>query len=221
MEDFYKDFQQRPSGGRLYLRPKTVKPCKTCGEPIGRNYISCKECYNTIENFWLMDWNELIAKEDIISGSEDEKLLAEVIVEEIDKYSWTIVDSAMKIIKCKTCGSELGGGHVDCPDCSFAFENLWAYDMEAMNQGNMTGNEHAIRVGRWVIRYPHRQKRIMVESWKFSMPILITGKLPTTQLAQFLKKVFDEDNFDLSSKIYQNFEEAYLDFVNNTKNKRT
>lgn len=217
MKGFYKDFPERPSGGRIYQRPNEVKVCEMCGVPVGRNYLSCIECYNTIENLWSLDWKELIEKENILLGSDDENLLAEVIVEEIDKHSWTVVDSAMKIIKCKTCGNELGGGPLDCPDCSFAFGNLWAYDVEAMNQGKMTGNEHALRVGRWVIRYPHRQKEKVVESWKFTMPILITGKLPTTPMAQLFRKVIDENYFDLSSKVYQSFEEAYLDVINNIK----
>ncbi|HEY8400237.1 MAG TPA: hypothetical protein VIK89_03190, partial [Cytophagaceae bacterium] len=74
-----------------------------------------------------------------------------------------------------------------------------------------------LRVGRWILRYPHRQKEKVVESWKFSMPILITGKLPTTQMAQFFRTVINENKFDLSSKIYQSFEEAYFEILNNTK----
>jgi hypothetical protein len=217
MQGFNKDYSERPSGGRLYQRPNEVKICKKCGVPVGRNYKSCIECYNTIENLWSLDWKELIEKENILSGSDDEKLLAEVIVEEIDKHSWTIVDSAMKIVKCKICNNELGGGPIDCPDCKFAFENLWAYDSEAMNQVKMTYNEHALRVGRWVLRYPHRQKKNIVESWKFSMPIVLTGKLPSNEQAGFFKNVIDKNMFDLSSKVYQSFEEAYLDVIANTK----
>jgi len=54
----------------------------------------------------------------------------------MDKHSCTIVDSAMKVIKRKTCSNELCGGPIDCPECSFTFGNLWGYDVEAMNQGN-------------------------------------------------------------------------------------
>jgi hypothetical protein len=217
MKEFYIDTPQRPSGGRLYKRPNEVKVCEMCKAPIGRNYISCEQCYKAIESVWLMDWKRLIEDECIVSGSDNEKLLAEVLVEEIDKHPWTIVDSAMKIIRCKNCGCELGGGPIECPDCKFAFENLWAYDSEAMNQGKMTNNEHALRVGRWVLRYPHRQKKNIVESWKFSMPIVLAGKLPSNEKAGFFKKVIDENKFDLSSKVYQSFEEAYSDVVRNTK----
>lgn len=211
MEGFYKDYSERPSGGRLFQRPNEVKVCKVCGSPVGRNYKSCIECHNAIENLWILDWKELIERENILLGSDDEKILAEVIIEEIDKHSWTIVDSAMKIVMCKTCGNELGGGLIDCPECKFAFENLWAYDSEAMNQGKMTYNEHALRVGRWVLRYPHRQKKNIVESWKFSMPIVLAGKLPSNEHAGFFKNVIDKNKFDLSSKVYQSFEEAYSD----------
>lgn len=217
MKDNYKNPPERSSGGRLYTRTNEVKVCKMCAAPIGRNYKSCVVCYNTIENLWSLDWEKLIEREGILAGSDDEKLLVEVIIKEIDKHTWTIVDSAMKIIKCKTCNNELGGGPIECPECSFAFKSLWGYDIEAMNQGKMTGNEHALRVGRWILRYPHRQKEKVVESWKFSMPILITGKLPTTQMAQFFRTVINENKFDLSSKIYQSFEEAYFEILNNTK----
>jgi hypothetical protein len=86
-----------------------------------------------------------------------------------------------------------------------------------MNQGNMIGNEHALRVGRWVIRHPHIQKEKVVESWKFTMTILNTGKMATTQMGQFFRKVIVENNFKLSDKVYQSFEEAYLDIKDNTK----
>lgn len=204
---------ERPSGGRLYPRPESVRTCPACGAPTGRNYSSCRACHDTIENLWAMDWNAFLGNEQISPGSEDENLLAQVVVDGLNQYSWTIVDSAMKLVRCQTCGSELGGGPVDCPECSFAFGNLWGYDVEALHQGKMTGNEHALRVGRWVIRYPHRQSRNVVESWKFSMPILITGKMATTEMGQFFRKVIDENSFDLSRKIYQSFEEAYWDVL--------
>lgn len=217
MQGFNIDYSERPSGGRLYQRPNEVKICKMCGVAIGANYKNCIECYNTIENIWSLDWGVLLKKENILPGSDDEIFLAEVIVEEIDNHSWTIVDSAMKIVKCKTCSNELGGGPIDCPDCKFALDNLWGYDSEAMYQGRMTYNEHALRVGRWVLRYPHRQKKNIVESWKFSMPILLTGKLPSNEQAGFFKKVIDDNKFDLLNKVYQDFEEAYSDVIANTK----
>ena len=204
-------FLKRPSGGRLYIRPKLVEKCKTCGAPTGRNYIHCKECYYSVENIWLMDWNHLLNKENIIPESDNEKLLAQELFKKMNNYPWTLIDTAMTIIRCNTCRSEVGGGPKECPECSTAFGNLWAYDVEAMYQGQMTGNEHAVRVGRWVLRYPHRQKDNIVKSWKFSIPILLTGKVPTNTQGQFFKRMIDENKFDLSNKIYNSFEEAYED----------
>ncbi|MTI49949.1 hypothetical protein [Sporosalibacterium faouarense] len=208
---------KRPSGGRLYQRPDKVEICRSCGAPIGRNYKECKSCYNAIENIWLSDWNELIQKENISQGSEEEKLLAHIVFEQQDRYSWTLVDIAMTMIHCDTCGGEIGGGELECLDCKFAFENLWGYDVEAMNQGIMTENEHALRVGRRVLRHSHRQKKNIVKSWKFSMPIVLANELPSNRQAGFFKKIIDENKFDLSSKVYQNFEEAYIDVINNIK----
>lgn len=218
MKESINGSPERPSGGRLYPRPEEVKTCKTCHAPAGRNYASCNECYDAIENIWLMDWKELIQREKIYPGSEDESLLAHVVFEEQHKHPWTIVDTAMTIIRCNTCGNEMGGGELDCPECKFAFENLCGYDVEAINQGRMSGNEHALRVGRWVLRYPHRQKKNIVESWKFSIPIVLTRKLPSNEKAGFFKKVVDENKFDLSAKVYQSFEEAYEDVLRNLSN---
>ena len=83
-----------------------------------------------------------------------------------------------------------------------------------MNQGQITGNEHALSVGRWILRYPHRQKNNTVESWKFSIPILLTGKTPTNQQGQFFKRIIDENKFDLSNKVYNSFQEANNDILN-------
>ena len=129
---------KRPSGGRLYPRPKLVEKCKTCGALTGRNYLHCKECYYAVENIWLMDWNHLLDKENINPDSDKEKLLAHTLFKETNNYTWTLVDNSMTFIRCNTCGSEIGGGPKDCPECSTAFRNLWAYDVEAMYQGQMT-----------------------------------------------------------------------------------
>ena len=65
-----------------------------------------------------------------------------------------------------------------------AFGNLWAYGYEAAMQGAMTGNEQALRVGRWVLRCPHRQSAAIAVGWRESVPLLLTGGLPSVREAQ-------------------------------------
>ncbi|MBI1297595.1 hypothetical protein GC175_21870 [bacterium] len=73
---------------------------------------------------------------------------------------------------------ELGGGPVSCGSCKFAFGNLWWHDIEAGRQGVMTMDEHALRVGRYVIRHPHRHSTVIAKGWRMNMPRILTSWLP-------------------------------------------
>ncbi len=110
--------------------------------------------------------------------------LARAVLAQSDRHPWTVVDVAMSLVRCDACGCEMGGGPKDCAACGTVFGGLWAYDVEALYDGVMTGNEHALRVGRWVLRYPHRQSTNAVMAWRGSMPLLLTGGLPSTRDAQ-------------------------------------
>lgn len=51
--------------------------------------------------------------------------------------------------------------------------------------GMVTRNEHALHIGRWVLRFPHRQTAKTLTGWRFSLPILLTGvEPPSAKLAQ-------------------------------------
>ncbi len=181
----------QPAGRRL-PRPTTVKPCDSCRASLGENYSLCASCTDAIECYWHADWMALLEKEGITAGSEDEKLLAAVIHAEIDTQPWTLVDSAMSFLRCPECGSELGGGLSECGECEFAFGNLWWHDQLAGRQGVMTMNEHALRVGRWILRYRHRHSKAIVAGWSLSMPRVLTGWLPTTAEAQRAKLLINQ-----------------------------
>lgn len=175
---------RRPPGGRRHPRPQHLEPCRQCGAPTGMTYPTCPGCYDAVERYWRADWAALLDAEGIIPGSDDELLLARVVVAELDRHPWTLVDVAMSLARCGSCGEELAGGPKECQECATAFGNLWAYDVEAQYDGTMTGNEHALRVGRWVLRYPHRQSANAVAGWRESVPLLLTGALPSTRWAQ-------------------------------------
>ena len=174
------DTPQRPLAGRRRARPSTVEPCPECGAFLGRDYPRCATCHEVVERYWHADWMALLAAEGSAPGSDDERLLAEVVVAELERHPWTVVDYALTLLRCPECGAEWGGGPPACAACAMAFGNLWAPGLEA----GATMNEHALRVGRWVMRHPHRHSATAVAGWRLSLPLLLAGALPTTAEAQ-------------------------------------
>lgn len=118
------------------------------------------------------DWEALLRKEGIEAGSDNETLLAALIHAEIDVQPWTLVPFGDERLRCPECAAELGGGPISCGECEFAFGNLWWHDQLAGRQGVMTMNEHALRVGRWILRYRHRHSNAIVIGWSLSMPAI-------------------------------------------------
>jgi hypothetical protein len=175
---------RRPSGGRRVARPSAIVPCASCGRPTGYSYGLCPDCTDAVERSWRADWEALLSHEGIAPGGTDEVALARRVLAEEARYPWTIVDCAMRLVACEECGGERGGGPPDCPACETAFRNLFAYDFEALPAGKMSYNEHALRVTRWVLRYPARYSAHVVSSRREVMPLLLTGGLPSTREAQ-------------------------------------
>ncbi|MCX6046579.1 MAG: hypothetical protein NT075_15855 [Chloroflexi bacterium] len=176
--------KKRQPAGRAIPRPTRVEPCDQCQAVLGLNYRDCANCHQAIERFWEADWQALLAHEQIVAELADETLLAQVVIAELDDHLWTIVDMAMRRIRCEECGQELGGGPIQCAACQFAFGNLWWHDIDAGRQGVMTHNEHALRVGRYVIRHPHRYSNAIATGWRMNMPRIVTGWLPPGQDAR-------------------------------------
>ncbi|HEX6287813.1 MAG TPA: hypothetical protein VFZ66_01410 [Herpetosiphonaceae bacterium] len=175
---------QIPVAARRHPRPSAVLPCVDCGQPRGTNYPQCPSCYQAVEVFWLADWQALLDQEQIQPGSADELLLAQVVLVEFERQPWTVVDLAMSFVRCTACGCELGGGPHACSECAMAFGNaLWS-EVLAGRQGNVTTNEHALHIGRRVLRYPHRQSANATKGWRLTFPRVLTGWLPTTPEAQ-------------------------------------
>lgn len=169
-------------GGRRAPRPKVVETCIACGETLGAGYAGCSRCRDAIESIWRADWQALLDEEGIQPGTADEELLARVVVAEPERHPWTVVDSAMSLLKCGTCGGELGERYSDCPECGLIFGASILSEVGA--SGAATANEHALHIGRWVLRYPQRHPPNSVIGWKLSMPRILTGWLPTTAEAQ-------------------------------------
>jgi hypothetical protein len=81
---------------------------------FGLNYHDCPSCHQAIEGIWEADWKAFLAREQIVASSDDEILLAPLVIAELDEHPWTIVDMAMYRIRCEACQHELGGGPRTC-----------------------------------------------------------------------------------------------------------
>jgi hypothetical protein len=204
-------------GGRRIARPLTVEACAACGAPVGCNYPDCLACRQKVEALWWADWAALLTEEGITAGTPEEHLLAELVYAEPLRYPWTVVDVAMWQLKCPACGCDLGGGSINCPECETVFGVVDAYDMPAGYQGVMTGNEHAIRVGRWILRYPHRYNEALIRCGRFSFPILLTGAIQqTAQHLQAIYQMVKAGAMPPEARFFTSFTEIYHRFVQGT-----
>jgi hypothetical protein len=148
------------------------------------NYATCPGCHEAIERHWLADWDAFPAREQIQPSSEEEIQFARIVLDEGERHLWSVLDIAMTHLVCGECGSELGGGPPDCTECAAAWGvTLWAEALAGRN-GLATFNEHALHVGRMILRHPHRQSANIIAAWSRTMPRLLTGWLPSTADAQ-------------------------------------
>lgn len=174
----------KPSALRRLPRPTHIITCHDCSAAVGTNYPSCPGCYDAIERHWLADWNALLEQERIAPKSADEQMLAQIIFAEGERHLWTVLDIALTLLTCESCGSELGGGPPDCSECASAWGvTLWA-ETVAGRSGLVTMNEHALHAGRMILRHRHRQSANIIAAWSRTMPRLMTGWLPSTPSAQ-------------------------------------
>ena len=185
----------RPIGGRRIARPDSVVSCAQCGDALGGGYNSCPTCHEAVERYWLADWQALLEKEGIRAGSVEEIMLAQVVTVETERHPWTVVDIAMSLQQCSQCGRELGEGYPDCGECGMAF------GASILSEYNATPNEHALHIGRWILRFPHRNSANIHAAWRLSMPRLLTGWLPSTQSAQEMMDLIKTGQLDVVKRM--------------------
>jgi hypothetical protein len=148
------------------------------------HYATCPSCHEAIERHWLADWHAFLDQEQIQPQSAEEAQFAQIVFSEGERHLWTVLDIAMTLLVCGECGRELGGGPPDCTECASAWGvTLWAEAL-AGRHGQATFNEHAMHVGRMILRHPHRQSANIIAAWSRTMPRLLTGWLPSTTTAQ-------------------------------------
>ncbi|AHH93884.1 hypothetical protein GCM10010174_90610 [Kutzneria viridogrisea] len=144
-------------------------------------------CAELVDQFWAADWRALLAAKSVAPGGTEERELAELLLaDEVGRHPWTCTDWAMTLLRCSACGAELGAGPLSCLRCKVADEGRWAWDHMGFPT-RMTGNEHALRVARAVLRAPHRQRDTVLRGWRLSLPFLLVGELPTSGQAQRIR----------------------------------
>ena len=194
-------------GGRRVPRPQSVEACPECGEALGGGYAECPTCHEAIERIWLADWEALLEQEHIQPGSEDERTLARVVVDEaIDqapiRHPWTIVDIAMSLLRCSQCGQELGQNYPTCAECGMAFGASILAEYEA------TANEHALHIGRWVLRFPQVHSTNARQAWRLTTPRILTGWLPATDQAQRSMRLIKQGRLDEAKQAMRDVDRA-------------
>jgi hypothetical protein len=140
-----------------------------------------------VDQFWLQDWQALLAAEQLSAGGSGERELAELVLDdEVGAYPWTCVDWAMTLVRCSQCSSEPSTGPLDCVRCTMAEETRWSWDHSGAPDV-ITPEEHALRVARAVLRAPHRSRPIVAATWRLLIPFLLVGELPTVGQIQRIR----------------------------------
>lgn len=168
----------RASAGTRVPRPTRVERCPLCGDALVTNYPDCPACFSALESYLLADWAALLERESVAAGTPDETLLAQVVLQETDRHPWTVVNIAMTLLTCSTCGHELGSRYTECGECGMAFGSAITAEYKVPMYS------HSLHVGRFVLRHPHQHSANSIMGWRLSMPRVLTGWIPTTQQAQ-------------------------------------
>lgn len=152
-------------------RPRTAKPCPTCGELTGRGYPSCLGCAETVDQRWLDDWHDLLAESRASAGADTERELAtHVLSAEPDVYAWTCTDWALRLVRCEECFGELGAGDPVCLRCAAADASRWS---------SPAGAEHPLRLAVLTVRAPQRRRMAVVSTCRLVLPFLLAGESVT------------------------------------------
>jgi len=121
----------------------------------------------------------------------DTRRIAEMVVDEVDRRPWRVVDAAYDRLACAECGGALSRGPAGCSACDRAHGYRYAA-IEVDRPGVPPGNEHALRVNVSVVRRPYGISAKEVLGRRLSLPILLDGHLPGTAQAQAARAVLDK-----------------------------
>ncbi|GAA3558975.1 hypothetical protein GCM10022419_044440 [Nonomuraea rosea] len=171
-----------------------MRRCDDCAhwEPAGAP--GCARCAGLVDEIVEEGWRAFLERDFGATGPEEpqnERLIAEMVVDEPDKHLWRVVDAAYDRLTCTACGGRLSRGPAGCAPCDLA--NGFRYSaIEIDRPGVPPGNEHALRVNVSVARRPYGISASEVLLRRLSLPILLEGRLPTKAQAQATKAMVNK-----------------------------
>ncbi|WP_240776966.1 hypothetical protein [Nonomuraea basaltis] len=186
-----------------------MRRCGECGhwEPAGAP--GCARCAGLVDEIVEEGWRAFLEREFGTTEPLDERLIAEMVVDEPGKHPWRVVDAAYDRLTCAECGARLSRGPAACAACNLA--NGFRYSaIEIDRPGVPPGNEHALRVNVSVARRPYGISESEVLLRRLSLPVLLEGLLPTRAQAQATKAMASKaaTEAELATLIYGEWSRA-------------
>ncbi|MGP4098761.1 hypothetical protein [Nonomuraea sp. KM90] len=181
-----------------------MRRCGECAhwEPAGAP--DCARCAGLVDEIVEGGWRDFLTREFGTREPSDERLIAEMVVDEPDKHPWRVVDAAYDRLTCPECGGRLSRGPAGCAPCDLA--NGFRYSaIEIDRPAVPPGNEHALRVNVSVARRPSGISASEVLLRRLFLPVLVEGGLPTTAQAQAVKAMANNGatEAELAAVIYR------------------
>lgn len=165
--------------------------CAECGcrEPAGAP--ECARCLALVDAIVEQGWRAFVEREFPGATEEDQREIAEMVVQEPNRHDWRVYDAACDRLECPECGGRLGRGPLGCHPCTLADGNRYAA-IETDRPGVPPGNEHALRVNVAVVRCrAHALSAPELLGRRALLPMLIAGGLPTIAEAQRVRALLN------------------------------
>ncbi|MBF8188790.1 hypothetical protein ITP53_24255 [Nonomuraea sp. K274] len=136
-------------------------------------------------------WREFVAREFGTVTAQEERGVAEMVIDEPNRHQWRVVDAAYDRFTCTECGNRLSRGPAGCDACDLA--NGFRYvAIEIDRPGVPAGNEHALRVNVSVVRRPSWVSWREMLGRRLLLPLLLDGHVPTTREAQSARALLNK-----------------------------